>query len=325
MVETATLVYRGALEGHSNWVTSIATSEARPDILVTGSRDKSLMIWDLSEQTQESIGYAKRRLTGHSNFVQDVALSQDGVYAVSASWDHTLRLWNLETGKTMKLFKGHTKDVMSVTFSPNNTQIVSASRDKTIKIWNTLAECKFTIDQKSHTEWINCVRFSPAVTPLLVSAGSDKMVKIWDLAKVSEAKSSFVGDTCEVRCVTVSPDGTLCASGGKEGNIKLWDLNNSDKLYSLDASDPIHALVFNPTKYWLCAATDKSIKIWDLETKTVVGDLQPEVTEQKKIPHCLCLAWSHDGSTLYGGFTDNKIRAWQVSGVSGHADFAPAA
>merc|ERR1712216_1056524 len=62
--------------------------------------------------------------------------------------------------------------------------------------------------------------------------------------------------------VTVSPDGSLCASGGKDGTAMLWDLNEGKRLYSLDAGDVIHSLVFSPNRYWLCAATTQGIKIW---------------------------------------------------------------
>jgi WD40 repeat protein len=45
----------------------------------------------------------------------------------------------------------------------------------------------------------------------------------------------------------------------------LWDLAEGKRLYSLDAGDIIHSLTFSPNRYWLCAATQSSIKIWDLE------------------------------------------------------------
>ena len=42
----------------------------------------------------------------------------------------------------------------------------------------------------------------------------------------------------------------------------LWDLNEGKHLYTLDSGDMINALCFSPNRYWLCAATGPSIKIW---------------------------------------------------------------
>jgi len=106
-------------------------------------------------------------------------ISSDGAYALSASWDKTLRLWELSSGTTTRRFVGHTNDVLSVSFSADNRQIVSGSRDRTIKLWNTLGDCKFTITEKGHTDWVSCVRFSPnPQNPVIVSSGWDKLVKV---------------------------------------------------------------------------------------------------------------------------------------------------
>ena len=106
-------------------------------------------------------------------------ISSDGAYALSASWDKTLRLWELATGTTTRRFVGHTNDVLSVSFSADNRQIVSGARDKSIKLWNTLGDCKYTITEKGHSDWASCVRFSPnPQNPVIVSSGWDKLVKV---------------------------------------------------------------------------------------------------------------------------------------------------
>jgi WD40 repeat protein len=172
------VVLRGTLEGHSNWVTALATSAENPDLLVSASRDKTLLVWHITRD-EGSYGVPRRALKGHNGFVSDVAISSDGQYALSSSWDHTLRLWDLNTGLTTKRFVGHTSDVLSVSFSANNRQIVSGSRDRTIKLWNTLGDCKFTIQEQGHSEWVSCVRFSPnPEASVIVSAGWDKVVKV---------------------------------------------------------------------------------------------------------------------------------------------------
>jgi guanine nucleotide-binding protein subunit beta-2-like 1 protein len=286
-----------------------------PDMLLSASRDKSLIYWTLTRD-EEKFGVAKRRLKGHSHYVQDVAISSDGQFALSGSWDGTLRLWDLSTGTTTRNFYDHTKDVLSVAFSADNRQIVSGSRDKTIKLWNTLGQCKFTITEDGHKEWVSCVRFSPNLaTPLIVSAGWDKMVKVWNLT-LCKLRTNLIGHTGYVNTVTVSPDGSLCASGGKDGTAMLWDLNEGRHLSSLDAGDIIHALVFSPIRYWLCAATASAIKIWDLESKVCVDELKPDIKQRgkKAVPiQCISLAWSADGTTLFAGYTDNIIRVWVVT------------
>jgi WD40 repeat protein len=130
-------------------------------------------------------------------------ISSDGAYALSASWDKSLRLWELSTGNTTRTFVGHTNDVLSVSFSADNRQIVSGSRDRTIKLWNTLGDCKFTITDKGHTEWVSCVRFSPnPQNPVIVSAGWDKLVKVRSIPMFSYYKISpcpallFPRDVC---------------------------------------------------------------------------------------------------------------------------------
>mmetsp|Transcript_119026 Transcript_119026/g.333428 ORF Transcript_119026/g.333428 Transcript_119026/m.333428 type:complete len:319 (-) Transcript_119026:101-1057(-) len=318
MSETLTL--RGTLKGHGDWVTSLATTPEDPNLLLSSSRDKSVIVWQLTHSSggeDNSYGFARRALRGHSHFVSDVVISSDGAFALSASWDSELRLWDISTGKTTRRFVGHEKDVLSVAFSADNRQIVSGARDGTIRLWNTLGECKFKISGESegHSEWVSCVRFSPSQSvPLIVSSGWDKLVKVWNLTNC-KLRNNLIGHTGYLNTVCVSPDGSLAASGGKDNTAMLWDLNEGKRLYSLDAGEIINGLVFSPNRYWLCAATDEGIKIWDLESKVVVDTLRPEENESGKIPTCTCLSWSADGSTLFAGYSDNIIRVYAVTSM----------
>lgn len=141
-------------------------------------------------------------------------------------------------------------------------------------------------------------------------------------------RATLAGHTGYVNTAAVSPDGSLCASGGKDGVILLWDLAEGKKLYSLDAGSIIHALCFSPNRYWLCAATEASIKIWDLESKSIVVDLRVDLKQESemaaegttvqttgaknKVIYCTSLNWSADGSTLFSGYTDGVIRVWGI-------------
>lgn len=323
------LFLKGVLEGHAGWVTSISTSAENPNVIISGSRDKTVIVWSINGP-QGNYGQAKRALRGHNHFVSDVVFSSDAQCAISSSWDGTLRLWDVADGHCIRRFVGHTKDVLSVALSGDNRQIVSGGRDRSIKLWNTLGEMKYNLvdnakgDTKAtaHDEWVSCVRFSPAPSsPLLVSCGWDKKVKVWDFqnAQTKLLKHAFKDHKGYLNTVTVSPDGSLCASGGKDGTAMLWDLQEQKHLYSLESGSIINAMIFSPNRYWLVAATEVSIKIWDLESKEMVAELKPEIPasesegSHKRIPYCVTLAWSADGLDLFAGFTDNKIRVYHVT------------
>ncbi|KAF8561902.1 hypothetical protein P879_05561 [Paragonimus westermani] len=166
-------------------------------------------------------------------------MSSDGQYALSGSWDSTLRLWDLQTGITTRRFSGHTGDVLNVAFSADNRQIVSGSRDKTARLWNTLSHCKYTFEDGGRTDWVSCVRFSPETeNPIVVTCGWDKRVKVWSLTNCS-LRTTHTGHIGYLNTVTVSLDGPLCGSGRKDGQVMLWDLTTNKYLYTLNSGGVI--------------------------------------------------------------------------------------
>nr|CAD7430622.1 unnamed protein product [Timema monikensis] len=390
MKMTESLHLQGTLKGHNGWVTQIATNPNYSDMVLSCSRDRSLILWKLS-RSEHNLGLPQKRLLGHNHFVSDIAISTDGHFALSGSWDRSLRLWDLGQGTSTRQFVDHKKDVMSVAFSADNRQIVSGSRDKSLKLWNTLAHCKFTMQDEGHADWVSCVRFSPNIqNPIIVSCGWDKKVKVWSLTNC-KVRTDHSGHSGYLNSVTISPDGSLLPQPpsprglvpqppgprglvpqppgardlvpqppgprglvpqppgardlvpqppgprdlvpqppgprnlvpqppgprGLDSKVMLWDLNEDKHLYTLENKDVINALCFSPNRYWLCAAVGPYIKIWDLEGKLVIDELCPEVVSQysgreTEPPQCLCMSWSGDGQTLFAGYSDSIIRAWQV-------------
>ncbi|XP_061368892.1 uncharacterized protein LOC133311804 [Gastrolobium bilobum] len=327
------LEFCGTMHGHTDMVTAIATPMDinNSEIIVTSSRDKSIIMWDLTNKDDDDYGVPCLRLTGHSRSVQDVTLSSDAQYALSSSCDGELRLWDLADGTSLRRFIGHKKGVLSVAFSMDyNRQIASASRDRTIKLWNIQGECKYTVEEReedgdeeeegdgegdSHSDWVICVRFGHES---LVSCSRYGTVKVWDLKFNNlELRHTLDGHTGYVNCIGVSPDGSVCASGGDGGVIPIWDLAEGKRLFSFDVESNVHALCFCPTRYWLCAATDHSIRIWDLKSKDIRQDLKvpidinEEENDDESI-YCTSLSWSADGNTLFGGYSDGVVRVWAI-------------
>lgn len=97
----------GKLIGHNGMVTSIVIGVSADDdkkkYVISGSRDKKLILWKIlpdAEENEDGVyGEAYISLTGHNHFVSDLSLNQDCNYVLSSSWDKSMRLWSLKTGK----------------------------------------------------------------------------------------------------------------------------------------------------------------------------------------------------------------------------------
>lgn len=72
---------------------------------------------------------------GHTRAINSLAFSREGKLLVSGSDDHTLRLWEVETGRELRTFNGHKDNVNKVLFHPNGKWIISGSSDHEIKFW----------------------------------------------------------------------------------------------------------------------------------------------------------------------------------------------
>ncbi|KAJ1689646.1 hypothetical protein LUZ63_013801 [Rhynchospora breviuscula] len=185
------------------------------------------------------------------------------------------------------------------------------------QIQDTLQECKYAfqeVDPDAHADYVSCVRFSSSARPPVFVSGSwDRTVKVWN-AENLKLQYTLRGHKGRVNAVAISPDGSLCASGGDSCVIILWDLAEGRRLYSLDAGAYIHALCFCPNRYWLSVCAETSVQIWDLENK-VMQDFKPDNRPRKwKNHYCTRLDWSADGNTLFTGFSDGAIRVWRVAG-----------
>ena len=87
---------------------------------ITGNKDKVVCL---------------KTLEGHSWDVSSVAYSPDGTKIVSGSGDKTIKIWNANTGESLKTLVRDLSFVFSVAYSPDGTKIISGSDDTTIKIW----------------------------------------------------------------------------------------------------------------------------------------------------------------------------------------------
>jgi tricorn protease-like protein len=155
---------------------------------VSASWDKTLKVWDLKGggALRGFVGWLKggqrdalRTLEGHSDFVVGVAVTPDGKRAVSASWDKTLKVWDLETGRAERTLEAHSGCVYGVAVTADGKRAISASSHATLKVWDL--ETGWALRTlEGHTASV----YGVAVTldgKQAVSASADHTLKVWDL------------------------------------------------------------------------------------------------------------------------------------------------
>ncbi|KAI8638486.1 WD40-repeat-containing domain protein [Parasitella parasitica] len=102
---------------------------ADSELLASGSTDGKIAIWKV--QT----GYCTRRFSpAHGQGVTSLCFNKDASQILSCSYDHSVKIHNVKSGKLVISFEGHTSFVNSVMYSVDNTQIITASSDETIKV-----------------------------------------------------------------------------------------------------------------------------------------------------------------------------------------------
>src|SRR5207302_8085892 len=126
-----------------------------------------------------------RQMAGHTREVCSVAFAPMGK-ALSAGYDREMLLWDLDTGKKVRVFTGHTDNGYGVAYSDQAKLAATCGFDLTIRLWD-LETGKEVRKLTGHTQVMTSVRFSPDGKRLL-SASYDSTVRIWAVESGKELK-----------------------------------------------------------------------------------------------------------------------------------------
>lgn len=101
------------------------------EILISGSDDKTVIVWDVNLQNP-----LVKRLAGHHGPINHLSFSPNGIIFVSASFDKTLRIWSLHNNTCLAVLKGHISAVYILSFSRDSKWVISGSKDSTLQVWD---------------------------------------------------------------------------------------------------------------------------------------------------------------------------------------------
>lgn len=265
-----------AFEKHENSVLAIAVfSDGRR--MVTGSRDRTLRLWDLNS------GDMLRKMEGHRSRLSAVAVSRDGKLITSGDNKGEVIAWHGDSGESLaqaiKGFKAHYWAICSLDISPDGAVLATGSSDNTTKLWNTQTwqllgkpiEC---------SDEVNCVRYSPSGEHLAIATFGD--IQIWT-SNAKECIANFEGHAVVSRAYNVSiawkPDGTRLLSAGsyRDCTIREWDSSTWKQVGKpwQGHSHFIDAITINSAGTLLASASyDNHVRLWRLSDQQTIAIFQ---------------------------------------------------
>lgn len=231
------------------------------NLLVTGSTDRTLRIWDIRGKR------LLHSLIGHRSTVRCLGITADGRFIISGSRDRSVKIWSAADGVLLHSFNEHHADSVRC-LAIDGSVAVTGSYDCTLRVWDVAnGACMHHLT--GHSDKIYSVALKDS---LIVSGGHTGSVKVWDLPS-GNCLFNLVGHCGLISCVLITPG--YIATGSTDCSVRHWDKRNGtlQTKFSLHSAS-VSALAAD--EYRMLTGSDSSLRFWNIKNGTS-KELLPEV------------------------------------------------
>ncbi|MCR9162329.1 MAG: FHA domain-containing protein [Nannocystaceae bacterium] len=258
-------------------------------------------------------------LRGHDEPITDVAFSGDGRWAVTASKDGSVRLWDRSGGsRRPTALRGHSRGVLDVLVTPDSKFLFSSGDNGKILRWDlSSAEVANNyVPLAGHTTSVGHLAVSRDGR-WLVSGSADGSVRVWNASSPVPKSRKFPGHDAPIRAVAVAADGSRVLAASQDGTASIWISNEGapGRRTVLEGGTEEEAaqildIEISADNAWVITGHDNgTARLWDpkrripkLTALTMEGH-EGEVSQ---------VAITPDSTLAITAGDDNKLRIWNL-------------
>lgn len=240
---------------------------------------------------------------GHAFKINAVTFGLNDTILVSGGADHKIIVWDVASGRELRMFSGHTGYINALAISNDGKLLASGSNDRSIKLWN-LSTGVALKTLTGHSQSVGAVAFGP--NNWIASGSTDGVIKIWD-ATTGRPLQTYSAHQMAITNLRFSPDGKLLASAASDGSIKLWRASDwGEERTGKNLAKRVTSISFNADGSVLASASEEGrILLWDVATnkeKPLTKILSGKI---------LTLKLKAD-NTLIAGYADGSLKVWDT-------------